>query len=314
LKLVYFLKLIRWPNLAIIAFTLVILRYCILIPLLDRYGLNLQLSNFVFFLLVLSTILLAAAGYIINDVYDVDSDKVNKPGKVIVGKYFTSQFAEYMSIILNILAVIIGIYISYKIGIRSVGVIFLLVAGLLYFYSTTYKSQLILGNLMVAFFAAVVPMMVVLFELPLLTAKYKTFISSSFNFNFLIAWFGFYSFFAFLISLIREIVKDMEDFEGDSAYGQKTLPVAFGMGVSKFVVVFLTAITLAFLVYLVVKYLYQLFALLYILPFILTPVIIIGWLTILAKEKKDYTTISKICKILMLAGILFAVMARYVFL
>jgi len=104
----------------------------------------------------------------------------------------------------NIIAVIIGIYISYKIGIRSVSIVFLLVAGLLYFYSTTYKSQLVLGNLMVAFFAAVVPMMVILFELPLLSAKYKAFIGSSFNFNFIIGWFGFYSLFAFLVSLIAK--------------------------------------------------------------------------------------------------------------
>jgi 4-hydroxybenzoate polyprenyltransferase len=293
---------------------MVVLRFCILIPLLDTYGVNLQMTGFIFFLLVLSTIFLAAAGYSINDVYDVDSDKVNKPEKVIVGRYFTAQFAEYINILFNILAVIIGIYISYKIGIQSVSIVFLLVAGLLYFYSTTYKSQLVLGNLMVAFFAAVVPMMVVLFELPLLTAKYKTFISGSFNFNFLIAWFGFYSFFAFLISLIREIIKDMEDFEGDSAYGQKTLPVAFGMGVSKVVVVFLTGITFTFLVYLIIKYLFQLFALLYILPFVLTPLLIIGWLTIMAKEKKDYSTISHLCKMLMLAGILFALLVKYILL
>lgn len=290
---------------------MIMLRFFLLIPLLEKYSLNVQMSAFLFFLLVISTVLLAAAGYIINDVYDVDADKVNKPERLIVGKYFSSRFAEYLSILLNIIAICIGIYISYQIGIRSVSIVFLLVAGLLYFYSTTYKSQLILGNLMVAFFAAIVPAMVVLFELPLLVAKYKTFISGYFNFNFLIGWFGYYSLFAFLVSLIREIVKDMEDFEGDEAYGQRTLPVAFGLKISKAVIVLLTLTTLIFLIYLVTKYLHQLFSLLYILPLIAAPLFFIGGMVMLAKEKKDYSVISLICKYLMLSGLFFSLLARY---
>ena len=312
-KLTAFFRLIRWPNLLIMMLTMYILRYWLLVPLLVKNGVACVTGDFGFFLLSLSVVLLAAGGYIINDVYDVDADLINKPDKVIIDKEIRMKPAENIYLLINAVAIAIGIYISFSINLRSVSISFVLVAGLLYFYSTTYKSQLILGNLLVAFFAALVPFMVVLFELPLLQAKYRSFVEfSSFNFNFLIAWFGFYAFFAFMLNLIREIIKDMEDFEGDSAYGQRTLPVAFGLKTSKIVVLVLIAITEMFLFYCFIKYLNDPISVAYIIPFIVSPLFYAGWLVLKGKAKKDYSKASLYCKITMVSGILYTCLVKFV--
>lgn len=311
----YFLKLIRWPNLLIIAASMYLLRYYLLLPLLESYGIGFVLSHFNFFVLCFSTILLTAAGYIINDIQDVDADKVNKPDKVIIGNNISAKAAENIYLFLNALAIGGGVYISYQIDMRSISLAFLLVAGLLYFYSTTYKGMLVLGNIMVAFFAALVPIMVLLFELPLLQMKYKVFVQASdFNFNFVIGWFGFYAAFAFLINLVREIIKDMEDFEGDNAYGQHTLPVAYGINLSKIIVLSLIGITILFALYLIIRYLHDPISLMYIISAILSPLFFIAYTIYNAKTKIDYTTASKWSKIVMLTGIMYVFLAHFLFL
>ncbi len=283
-------------------------------PLLESYGLNPQLDGFIFFLLVLATLLLAAAGYVINDLYDVDSDKINKPDKVIISNIFSLKFAENLNLVLNAISIGIGIYISLKIGIRSVSLAFMLVAGLLYFYSSSYKGYLLFGNLLVSFFAAIVPLMVLLFELPLLKLHYKSFVTENFNFNFLIAWFGYYSLFAFLISFLREIVKDMEDFEGDASYGQKTLPVAFGIKSSK-VISFIIILAIVFLIlYVLIKYLSDPISCVYIFSLVLAPLIYVGWIIYSATDKKSYTIASNICKVVMLTGILYSILVKFLLL
>jgi 4-hydroxybenzoate polyprenyltransferase len=291
-----------------------LLRYCLLLPLLETYGLNAQLNSFIFFLLVISTLLLAAAGYIINDLYDVESDRINKPSKIIVSEMISLRFAENLNIVLNAIAIGIGIYISFKIGIRSVSMAFMLVAGLLYFYSTSYKGYLIFGNIIVSFFTALVPLMVLLFELPLLKVHYSSFVGSTFNFNFLIAWFGYYSLFAFLISFLRELIKDMEDFEGDAAYGQRTLPVAFGIKTSKFITIFILLVTVLLTLYLLLKYLSDPISCTYIFSFVISPLIYIGWVVWSASAKKSYSIASNICKVVMLSGIMYSLLVRFVLL
>ena len=291
-----------------------IMRYCLLIPLLETNGVSIQISHLNFFFLTLSIVLLAAAGYIINDINDIEPDKVNKPEKVIVGKYISAKSAEAIYMIINAVAIGLGIYISYSIKIQSVSISFVLVAGLLYFYSGTYKGQLILGNLMVSIFAAFVPILVLLFELPLLKAKYSFFISSEFNFNFLIAWFGFYALFAFLTNLIREIIKDIEDFEGDSAFGQNTLPVKFGAQIAKYVVIGLILITTILVIFILIRYLHNLFSTIYSIPFIIAPLLYLFWIAYSAKEKKNYSLASKVCKYIMVAGVIYILLVKFVIL
>lgn len=288
------------------------LRFFIMQPLLESNGFSLQMSNFLFFLLVFSTVLLAAAGYIINDVYDIDTDKINRPDKVIVGKSISIRAAENLYLILNTVAVGIGIYISFVIGLRFISLAFLLVAGLLYFYSTVYKSQFLLGNLIVAFFAALVPLMVMLFEGALLKVKFKFFEGSLSYYNYLIGWIGFYATFAFLISFAREIIKDMQDIKGDAQLGQKTLPVTFGLKVSKYIVLIILTLTSIIVFYILVCYLHDPVSLAYIVPLVLSPILYTGWVIFKASEKKDFERASTLCKLIMLTGIMYTLLARYI--
>ena len=126
-----FFQLIRYKNLIIIVLTLYLLRYCIVQPLLQLNGLELQLTNVHFFLLVMSTVFLTAAGYVINDYFDRKTDMVNRPDKVIVGKKIKRRTAMLMHIVLNVLGIVLGLYISYYIGYLSFGIIFIFFAGIL---------------------------------------------------------------------------------------------------------------------------------------------------------------------------------------
>jgi 4-hydroxybenzoate polyprenyltransferase len=283
--------------------------------MLEWAGMNIQLSSFNFFLLVLSTVILTAAGYIINDVNDVDADNINKPDKVIIGNYVSSKAAEYIYVFLNFIAIGLGIYVSYKIEVRFVSLAFMMVAALLYFYSTSYKGQLILGNIVVSAFAAIVPLMVLLFELPLLRKKYNAFelTSSDISLNPIIRWVAAFSVFAFLISLAREIVKDMEDIEGDSYCEIRTLPVAYGLKVSKISVFSILVIILLLVAYLVIFYLNDPISFFYITSFVILPLIYTTFLTLKAKEKTDYSKISYLCKLIMFTGIMYCVVVRFIF-
>ena len=152
------LRLIRYRNLIIIALTQYMMRYFVIWPILKVNGFELQMDRWHFLLLVLSALLITAAGYVINDYFDTRTDMLNRPETVVVGRSVSRRSAMLLHIILNIAGVGLGIYLSLYIGILSLGVAYLLAAGLLWFYSTTYKRQFLIGNLIVAVFTAMVPL------------------------------------------------------------------------------------------------------------------------------------------------------------
>jgi 4-hydroxybenzoate polyprenyltransferase len=248
--------------------------------------------------------LTAGAGYVINDIYDRNIDKLNKPHLVIINRYVSVRSAENFYVVINLLAIAIGVYVSYKNNLRSLSLLFPIVAGILYFYSNTYKSIFLFGNILVSVLSAMIPFTVILFDLPLLYQKFKSFIGlSDFNFNLIIYSFSIYAGFAFLISLFREIIKDIEDFEGDNAMGKNTLPVAYGTSTSRVISLIILGILILGVFFIMLKYLHDPISMAYILGFILAPIIYIFVLLIKAKEVKDFAQISKISKIIMLLGI-----------
>src|SRR6056297_2955401 len=184
-----FLSLIRLPNLLIIALTQFAMRYLIVEPLLPSPSFTLQFDDLHFMLLVMGTIFIAAAGYIINDYFDIRTDRINKPAKVVVGETIDRRTAMILHSLLNILGIGIGVYLSLHIGILALSFIFFFTAGLLWFYSTNYKRQFLIGNLIVAFLTAMVPFIVVLFEIPMLNKEYgKIMLEYNSNFNYIFFW------------------------------------------------------------------------------------------------------------------------------
>lgn len=315
--MVDFFRLIRYKNLLIIALTQYLMRYCIINPILKVNGFELQMDSFHFTLLVLSSILITAAGYVINDYFDTKTDMLNRPGTVLVGKNISRRMAMLMHIILNFLGVGIGFYLSIKVGIFAFGLAYFLASGVLWFYSTTYKRQFLIGNLIVAIFTAMVPFIVVVFEVPLLNRMYReVLIQHNINFNNILAWVGGFAIFAFLTTLIREIIKDIEDFEGDKAFGRNTLPVVLGIKTTKIIVIALILVNIGLLFYVYIRYLLWMIngridfiTMLYFLFFIVIPFVYLAHQVIIAETRAHYHRANNLTKLIMLPGILYSVVA-----
>jgi 4-hydroxybenzoate polyprenyltransferase len=312
-QMLKYLQLIRWVNLLIVIATLFIMRWFILKPLLEYAGYPLLFSEWRFILLVLSAAAYTAAGYVINDYFDTQTDYLNRPERVIIGKGVARRQAMILHFALNIIAAALGIYISFYIGIPALAVICLLIPGILWFYSTTYKRQLIIGNLIVAALTALVPLSVFLSEMPLqIRMQGEILLSNHVFVSTVFYWIGGFAFFAFILTLIREIVKDVEDFEGDAAFGRNSLPVALGIQPTKLILDILIFITILAIGFLYFNFLHDVLSLIYFIVFLIGPLGFILYLLNKAKERKDYSFISLLLKIVMLAGLAYAILANFI--
>ncbi len=312
-------KLIRIENLLIIAATQYVMRWCIIGPFLQLNDFHLQLDGFRFLLLVLSTVFIAAAGYIINDYFDTRSDRLNKPSRVVIDREIPRRMAILLHTILNVAGVGLGIYLSFYINVPGLSLIFLFASGFLWFYSTNYKRQFLIGNLMVSFLTAAVPLLVVLFELPLLNRTYgRIMIAHHASFNYIFNWISGFAFFAFLTTLIREIIKDSEDFEGDSAYGMNTLPIVVGIRYTRVIIVALVMVLIAALSWVMLKFIFfsgpsvDYLSGGYFLLLLIFPSLLLIYRILRAGDKEDYHEASLLTKLIMLAGILYAFLVRYI--
>ena len=315
-----YLRLVRYQNLIVVVLTQYAIRWGVIDPMLSAASTNLpnaefhlQLGAFQFFLLVFSTICLTAAGYVINDYFDTRTDFLNRPGKVLVGTKIPRRQAMLIHILLSFAGVVLGFYISFYIGIPLLGFIFLIISGMLYFYSTTYKRQFLIGNLLVAIMTGLVPLMVILFELPELNKEYgNVLLSYNTDLMYIFYWVVGFSVFAFLTNFIREIVKDMEDFEGDSFYGRNSIPVVLGIKNAKIIVNVFIIITLFLLLFVYFRFLADPITLIYFSLFLFLPFLFLSFKTMKAKNKSDYHLIGNGLKIIMLAGVIYAFVARFI--
>ncbi len=299
-----FFKLIRIQNLFIIAVTQYLFRYAILIPVMNFEHINPMLSHFNFALLVLSTILVAAAGYAINDYFDLRIDRINKNNRNVVGKNFSRRTVIKFHFALNIVAIILGTWVSYKAGSLKLATINIVMATLLWMYSVKYKAYFLVGNMLIAFSTAMTIIVVWLFDTIAINKAGMIIINYSHLLNILIWLFvGF----AFVISMIREIIKDVEDFEGDKKVGCSTIPVVIGINKTKYLLIALTSLSVLALSFIDFK-VYRTFGLnfpfWYIAVAVVLPFIYLLYTTIKAKEKEDYSFMSRVTKFLMLAGVL----------
>jgi 4-hydroxybenzoate polyprenyltransferase len=220
----------------------------------------------------------------------------------------TRRMAMLYHNIFNILGVIGGTYVSARIGYFWLGILFVLVSGLLYFYSATYKRQFLIGNIIVAFLTAMVPMMVVIYDAPPIFRHYGSVIDFP-GVAILFYWVGGFALFAFMTTFIREIIKDMEDYKGDLALGRKTLPVTAGIFASGIAVLFLSFVTIFLLYFIWFRYLNDKITLAYITLLITLPVILVMYKVLTAKDRHALHAASRLMKLIMLAGILYALVA-----
>ncbi len=238
MKIFSFLKLVRWPNLLLTALMMFLVNDRFVKPALIIRGTDALSSNFSFVLLVIAMVFIVAGGYVVNDMFDVAIDKVNKPKKVIIGKELTINECKVFYIIINVLGLAAGIVASIlALGDKALFLpltLFLFIS-VLYSYSKTYKRQLIVGNLIVAVLVAAAVVLPWLFGFLHLTQDsflLRNNVKPMFD---CFRYVGFYAVFAFLITLCREIVKDMEDVEGDRLGNCSSIPLEWGMKTAKII-------------------------------------------------------------------------------
>jgi len=203
-------KLIRLPYLFVAAFLAFATRILIISPILAINNHSVQLPLSMFGILCFSIILLIAAGYIINDYFDTRDDRLTRPDDTIVGRSITRRSAIKLHTILNIVAIALAIYVSYSISYIKLATFFALASGLLWFYSTSYKRHLILGKIVISAMIAFIPIVVLLYEIPLLNSTYSEFMRvTGVGFTYLLDWVGFFSILVFFSSLIINLTKDL---------------------------------------------------------------------------------------------------------
>lgn len=297
-----------------IALLQVLINVCLVRPILMLYELEPTFTVLDFIFLTAATVMIAAGGYIINDYFDTKSDMINRPDNVVVGTDVSRGNALAWHLGLNIVACILGAMVSLRIGVWVFAFFFPFVSGLLWFYSSTYKKMFLLGNVIVALLTGLIPLLPVAYEIPGQIATDNVMIVNGvYDLNLLFYWAGAFGIFAFVTTIYREIIKDIEDIDGDREIGRSTVPVVIGVMASKIVIVVLIACTIAALVVVWHKFLCDTISAIYFGVMLILPLIFLAYKVLTMKEKKQYHFASNFAKLIMLAGILFLLVVRYNF-
>jgi 4-hydroxybenzoate polyprenyltransferase len=271
-----FLRLIRAGNLLIIVLTQYLVRIFLVGPKEDWLR---HLSDFRFFLLSLSTVLIAAAGYIINDYYDIKIDTINKPRRVVIGRMLRRRHAMFTHTAFNALGIGLGLLVGLKVAAVN-----LLAAFVLWLYSNQLKRLPFIGNFTVALLTAASLLVIILY------APRNQFLVVTF------------ALFAFFISLIREIIKDMEDLRGDATFGCQTLPIVWGIRRTKSLLYILIGSFLVILFSL--SFYLREWIVFYFSLFVFLPTAWLTWRLARADTRREFGYLSTWCKIIMLSGVL----------
>lgn len=307
-----FIQLIRPVNLLIIAFTMFGLGWYF-DTLLTLQGVESQLFSLPFLLLVISTVFIAAAGNIINDYFDVKADRINRPQRLIIGKHIKRRWAIVSHWIINFIAFAMALYLSYIFSTFWYLFIHLLSINLLWYYSMQLKRTAVLGNITIAILTGLVPVLVGIFywqqmDWELASNYYPFKLSSVKDFPIYIA-IGL-GLFGFFLNWAREIVKDIEDIEGDKALKAKTLPIVLGVRKTKYITyLILTSPILLSLFYILGQKNEIIITPSDFYPLILAGVaILLGfYFVIRAKLRNDFKRAHLIIKLVMIIGLLLPV-------
>ncbi len=282
----FFFQLIRIKNLLILAFSLYLLQYHHINDLDIFYALNTT-----FFIIYLISILgIMAAGNIINDLIDIKADQINKPNKQYIGKKISVKNAKKWYFFLNFIGLLSGTYLCFKINKPEFTLIYILVIFSLFWYSKKLQYKTAIGNILIS----------LLVSLPILLLGWLNF-SKNYYLSVFFAVIFLYAIFAFLLTLIREIIKDIQDYKGDTLAGLKTLPIQLGSLKTIKIIKILVLITLAILISIAIySYTYQPSLSIYLSVVIGVPL----FYTYLKIQPKNISKMSTLLKIIMFLGVL----------
>ena len=308
-----YLKLIRYQNLIFIALIQFVMRQVVLVPILQTFGFDATMDTSMLFLLITATVLIAAGGYVINDYFDVKIDFINKPDKQIVGNGISRHKAMLLHQILTGLGVGCGLLLAFFARSFTLAFIFIVIPGLLWFYSASYKRQFLIGNMVIAFISAITILIVGIAQLAFLQKEYGSLVFETPIPTHFYAWIGGFALFSFLLTLIREIIKDVEDEKGDREMECRTLPIKWGLKKTKLFLYCLTAFTviLLFLANFYFIHFNGTLTLRYILFGIVLPFIALCYLIYKASIKTDFHKASNLSKVIMFIGVMYSFVFYY---
>ena len=287
-----FFRLIRWKNLLFIIYAQLLIKFLFF----PSYDIATNLSIFQFLIFLLAVILISAAGYIINNIEDLKTDLVNEPEKVVISKQISIDSAKQLYLILNTFGIVFGLGLCLNIQKPSFSFIFIGTSLLLYYYSKKLKSKALIGNIIVSLLIAVSMLLLGLLDL---NRAVQNGVQS-----FTLAVLLFLACFAFLLNLIREIVKDIEDVNGDYVLNMKTLPIIFGRNRIKKLASLLCVLPIVFLLFIIINYSKEYkYTVLYLLLFSLLPTVYVAIKLLSAKSIKDFRKLSVALKIIMFFGV-----------
>ena len=311
--LIAFFRLIRWPNLLFITITQCLFYYCIYVPLLQYFPTT--TNQILFFMLVVASLFIAAAGYIINDYFDVQIDIINKPDRIVINKFIKRRWAIVWHLFLSAVGIVLSLYITFVTGEWLISFVNLLCVVFLLFYSTTFKRKLLSGNLIIAALTAWVILVVYIFG-GAEVFSFQGWATETPNLNVrrLFKFMLLYASFAFIMTIIREAIKDLEDMEGDRKYNCTTMPIVWGVPAAKvFIAVWITVCIAALAI--LQLYAWQTgwwWAAIYILTLTIFPLALLLKKLYHATASDQYHYLSNMVKFIMLAGILSMLFVKYI--
>lgn len=310
-KITDILQLIRCQNLIFITILLWVMEKWVAVPLLDKQYYGEQLPWYILLLLIIATVCVAAGGYVQNDYFDVKIDRINRPDNLIVTNTVSKPAAMRLGWILSAVGVLCGLIVAGLIKSWSLALIYVFVPGLLWFYSSSYKRRFLIGNLVVAFVAALTPMVIALANVGMLRKLYGPLVNYTTLPHDLYTWLGGFAIFAFLCTLIREIIKDIQDQMGDREMECHTLPVRLGDMWTKVIVTILIVLTMALIVYVWYAVLpfphnWRSLSTRYMLFGMQIPFACELWLLWAARIPSDYKGAQGLMKLIMFLGMLFS--------
>jgi 4-hydroxybenzoate polyprenyltransferase len=299
-----FLRLVRSLNLLFIVITQALFQYFIVVPMFRNLPYSPALPLKYFILLCLSSVLIAAAGYIINDYFDLNIDRINKPGKIVVERLIKRRWAIIWHWVLSFTGVLLGFYVGWRAGVFWLGFANLGCVIALWFYSTTFKKKLLSGNVIISLLTAWVILVIGFITHYRMATNFSLY--GAINASKLLRFTFLYAGFAFIICLIREVVKDIEDMNGDMKYGGRTMPIVWGVHVSKvfagtWLAVLIAALAIVFAYVLQFKWFVSAA---YCLLLIIIPLLFIFRKLSKAQTTEDFHKLSNWIKFVMFTGIL----------
>lgn len=299
----------------VIILTMVAMRALVIFPVFANYGIKVMFPDWIFYLMMLATVLIAAGGYVINDYFDLKIDRVNKSGRVIVGLQVPRRKAIALHIWLNVFGLILGIVVAVAAHRFWYFFIFLGAFVALWLYSRRLKKSTFWGNLLIAILSGIVPMLVGATEYFAVADSISYWDlchirAVKMSMQVII----FFSVFAFIYTLMREIIKDCEDLEGDKENEVRSIPVVCGLRKTNVLVCALACLSVAAVLFFWYGYLGQtrffygeVVPTLYIYGLLAVPTLIVGIVSLFGTSKRKYSFLSGFVKVIMIFGIAFSI-------